>query len=65
MPKNESVWDAWEMELLENAEASWPDRDQKSCSQEREGLDDLGSFRKPSRLSLSPTTEAVGRKQSL
>jgi antitoxin VapB len=41
LPKDHSVWDAWEDMLLNGGEPLLAERDQPNEQQQREGLDDL------------------------
>uniref|UniRef100_UPI004057A074 antitoxin n=1 Tax=Candidatus Electronema sp. TaxID=2698783 RepID=UPI004057A074 len=41
LPKNQSVWDAWEEMLLKGGEPLLAERSQPNEQQKREGLDDL------------------------
>lgn len=41
LPKNQSVWDAWEEMLLKGGEPLLAERSQPNDQQKREGLDDL------------------------
>ncbi|MCW5206193.1 AbrB/MazE/SpoVT family DNA-binding domain-containing protein [Desulfobulbus sp. F5] len=41
LPKNQSVWDAWEEMLIKGGEPLLAERSQSNDQQKREGLDDL------------------------
>jgi antitoxin VapB len=41
LPKNQSVWDAWEEMLLKDGEPLLAERSQPNDQQRREGLDDV------------------------
>lgn len=41
LPKDQSVWEAWEVMLLKGGEPLLAERDQPNDQQKREGLDDL------------------------
>jgi antitoxin VapB len=41
LPKDQSVWDAWEAMLLKGGEPLLAERGQPNDQQKREGLDDL------------------------
>lgn len=41
IPKNESVWDIWEKNLLKYNEPFMAERNQPTTGQTRDGLDDL------------------------
>lgn len=41
MPKDQSIWDVWETNLMKYDTLFMTDRNQPEAQQEREGLDDL------------------------
>ncbi len=41
LPKDESIWDAWEKSLLKGGETLLAERNQPQEQQQREGFDDL------------------------
>lgn len=41
LPKDESIWDAWERSLLQGGELLLAERNQPKEQQQREGFDDL------------------------